>query len=531
MRTIPFKEVLWAVAVKMGLDPTKDLHGEHADALAIYINSWVRRLWHVGDWPEWTRTKKWEVDSRHMVGWEKLPEGTVAGDVDMRLGRVLKVYLNDPEVTPPPLEITPRFSDIGIHCGFEHGRHVWIKFQPPAPQYTAKVWERETTYRRGGLAYSPESGECYFSRSGGNLGNNPAGMQGVTPMPLTVRVTQVAEPETPAIAGRSQITRVTQSQQSLGNYQTQHTWQILDGTGAVIGSATYTAAASEPAADILTAIFNLLDANPALSGFTFTRASDTPLALVIEADQWFSVRAYYHEIIPPSAEQVTTGGAPDETVIGEDLLVVTVGQATAPPIVTIYNTINNVQYFVQAVAFVPAKPQVIELQMSAQQAVAGASYELTFIDISGVLHPVQYVNPGQSSVAILQGLMNEIQASSDPFFNAMSTAIDPDLVTLTFASFDMVSLNTDIVPVSNAWWDRIEFALCLAEPVIRGGEADAIREEGQSDKANTEEVAAGSEASNEQAPTWQPLAFDPMTDQTRPTPRYKIAGAAPTQKG
>jgi hypothetical protein len=90
-----------------------------------------------------------------------------------------------------------------------------------------------------------------------------------------------------------------------------------------------------------------------------------------------------------------------------------------------------------------------------------------------------------------------------------------------------------VVPVSNAWWDLIEFPLALADPVIRGGEADGIREEGQSDKANQEEMAAGAEASNEQAPTWQPLPFDPLTDQNRPAPRYKIAplSGAPTQKG
>jgi hypothetical protein len=527
MRTIPFREILWAVAYELGLDPAEDLHGEQADAYASYINSWVRQLWHGADWPEWTRTEPRTPDTRHIVSYEA-PLGAPATP-DSRIGRALKLYLNDPETVAPPLESPLRLTNKGIHCGFEHGTQVWIKFQPPAPQFTARVWDAAVTYHRAELVYSPVNGECYVSNSGGNQGHDPTGQQGASPPPLTVALLQTAEPETPAINGRIQIIKVTQATDLIDEWATQHVWDILDGNRAVIASASYLALSlTESAADILTAIYNSLDANAALDAFTFT-LNATDLTIQMEADQLFAVRSYYYTYNPPPSEAVVTGAPADplELVYGDDGLVVTVGPYVSPPIYTTYNTINNIQYYVQAVAYAPAKAQIIELSMSAQSAIPKASYELSFIDTGGILHVIEYVNPGRSSLGILQGIVDEIQASPDPFFNAMSTSLDPALLKLKFAAYDMVSLNAAVVPVGNAWWELVRFPLALADPLIAGAKAAALKEQGQTDKGAAEMNLASGEG---EAASFQALPYDPLTDQVRPVPRYRVAGPAPPQQ-
>lgn len=507
MRTIPYKDVLWAVAVKMGLDPTKDLHGEHADALAIYINSWVRRLWHNADWPEWTRTEPRSPDARHMVSWDE-PFPPPPPGVDSRISRVLKLYLNDPDITPPPLEITPRFSDVGIHCGFEHGTQVWIKFQPPPPQFTAQPWDSQTSYNRGQLAYSPITGECYKSKSSGNQNHNPAGDRGMDGPPLTVEAVQEYMPDSPGIVGKTQITEI---QVIAANVVGSHTVLVIatapPTNGSTIVTVTHDTAGGETLATVTSALVAALTAAPGMAGFTITIVTGTTIRL--EKAGNFIVNQAYTK---------APGG---------------------PVVTTTWFPIKGVQTYIADIPFVPGQPQIVNLKLSATQALPLATYSLLFHDFAGEEHLLEYVNPERNSaVEVLEGIVFELQRlaaiepGGDPFWDAIYTAIDPATLTLQFQIRDRFSMDATMTPAGSPWWDWIHFPLALADPVIRGGEADGIREQGQSDKANQEEMAAGAEASNEQAPTWQPLPFDPLTDQTRPTPRYKIAGSAgPTQKG
>lgn len=530
MITANFRDdVLWALAYKLGLDPVnKELLTDEAESFVSYINAWVRRSYDNVDFPEWTSVKEFSPDQKHQVPYNAVPVGASEPVV---LSRPLKVYLVDPRLSPYPIDTRFREWDEGLHVGFYHGASVWIKYLGPAPQFTSRPWASNATYHKGDRVYSSLSGQCYVSKSGANLGNDPSGQQGVSPPPLTVALVQTAVPETPAVQGRPQITKVTQGQDLLDTWQTQHTWDILDGNGVLIASVSYQAGAAASPADILTAIYNSLHSAVALSAFTFT-LNTADLTIQIEANQVFAVRAYYFAYSPPLDETVVTGAPadPTELVYGDDAQIVTVGPYPSPPTHTVYNTINNIQYYVQAVVFVPATPQIIELSMNAQSAIPKASYELGFTDTSGVLHPIEYVNPGQSSLAILQGIVDEIQASIDPFFNAMSTSIDPALLKLKFAAYDMVSLNAEVVPMGNAWWCLIPFPLALVETVVRGAYGDALRDQGQTDKGMAEEQGAGAELTYSMGKKVAP-PYDALTDQQRPAPRYRTIPVTPAGGG
>lgn len=509
MRTIPFKEVLWAVAVKMGLDPTRDLHGEHADALTVYINSYVRRYWHNADWPEWTRTEPRTPDARHMVSWDE-PFPAPPPGVDSRISRVLKVYLNDPDITPPPLEITPRFSDVGIHCGFEHGAQVWIKFQPPPPQYSAQPWDSKLTYNRGQVVYSPVTGECYASKSSSNQNHNPAGERGMDAPPLNVAMVQEYMPDSPGIVGKHQITEI---QIVAGNTLGSHTvLMIHEATGPLtdppIASVTHDAGAGETLATLTTALAAALTAAPGMAGFTITTVGTPATTIRLERAATFLVNQAYAKV------------------------------PVGPMITTTWFPVKGVQSYIADIPFVAGVPQIMELKLSETQALPLATYSLLFHDFAGTEHLLEYVNPERNSaIEILQGIVFEqqrladLEPGGDPFWDVIFTAIDPETLTLQFQIRNRFSLSATMEPAGSPWWEWRHFPACLADPVIRGGEADGIREQGQSDKANQEEQASGAEAANEQAPTWQPLTFDPLTDQSKPVPRYKIAGAGATQKG
>jgi hypothetical protein len=523
MISTPFRDVLWGLAKRRGLDPAKDLHGEQADAYATYINTGVAKLWHAVDWPEWTRTEARTPDARHIVSYDA-PAGAPATP-DQRIGRALKVYLNDPETVPWPLEIAHRLTERGVHCGFEHGTEVWIKFQPPPPEYTARPWDVSVTYRRGELVYSPATGECYVSNTSGNQGHNPTGMQGVNPPSLNVAVVQTAAPETPAIPARTQITKVTQATELLASSSTEHHWDVLDGAGALITSVSYLAIPGASPADVLTAVYASLDADPALDDFFFN-LNTADLTIHMEAFQLFGVRSYYYTYVAPPDEVVVTGvpADPTEAVTGDDTQVVVVGSTTGPVAHSVNNEIVNIQYYNAAVTFVPATPQIIELYMPAESAVRGASYELTFTDVSGALHIISYVNSGGlSSLGILQGMVNEIQTSTDPFFGGMATSINPALLKLTFAHLEMVSLNADVVPMGNTWWTLRLFPLALLNPVIAWANAEALKEEGQTDKGAAELALA---VPSLESASFQALPNDPLTDQVRPVPRYRVSVAA-----
>jgi hypothetical protein len=191
MRTIPFKDVLWSVAYKLGLDPAQEFLTDEGESLTSYINAWVRRTWDAQDFPEWTSITEFGVAVNHMIPWRAFPVG---GPVPVELSRPLKVYLVDPRLTPYPIDARFREWDEGLHVGFDHGATVWIKYQGLAPRFTSVKWDSSVSYPSGGLTYSPVSGECYQSLISGNLGNDPT--IGFT-APLSTQVIQAFVPPDP----------------------------------------------------------------------------------------------------------------------------------------------------------------------------------------------------------------------------------------------------------------------------------------------------------------------------------------------
>jgi hypothetical protein len=514
MRTIPFRDVLWEVARRMGLDPITDLSTEHAMALGLYINSVVRQTWHAADWPEWTYTQARTPDTRHMVNYDE--PAPVIPDVDSRMGRVLKVYLNDPDLVQPPLEIAHRLNDVGVHCGFEHGTQVWIKFQPPPPAFTALAWDPSSTYRRGALVYSPLSGECYQSKSNGNQNHNPAGDQGGQPPPLTTALVQEYIPDSPGLPGTDQVTEV-------------HVTLTDSQVEGSISFITVDPVPHDPLTPPIIAQYN------AVPGDNVDDVADGLVAALIA-------------LLPPgyTVERVTGGEIPTPVgwlrISAPEMFLVMQAYASVPPSGAgieaiehpVYFTIVAVQVYSPPIPFVPGQPQITNLKMTNSQALAGATYSLLFHDVNGVPHLLEYVNPERNAaVEVLQGIAFEVlrlagEEGEDPFWDGIVTLLDAVTLTLQFQIRNVFSLDATYTPAGSPWWLPIHFPLVLADHVIRGAKASAKDEEGQTDKAAADEQMAAAMAAG-QVLTLQPPAFNALTDQARPVPRYRMEGP-PTGK-
>lgn len=82
-----------------------------------------------------------------------------------------------------------------------------------------------------------------------------------------------------------------------------------------------------------------------------------------------------------------------------------------------------------------------------------------------------------------------------------------------------LAASTNIAPSNDATkWELVPFPEQLAEPVIRGAYADALRDDGQTDKAMAEEQAAMAVAA-ERAGVFLPTIPNTLTDQVLPSAR------------
>ena len=156
MQTANFRdEVMFPLAQKMGADPSVDFPPDLAAAYAVFINAWVRRLYPNFDWPEWTLIEQRTPDASHYVDFAQAGQNVI--------GRVMKVYLADPSIQDAILDIPFRLNANGIHCRFEHGTNVWIKYIQAAPKYTSTPWSATPTYNKGDLVYDPTRGNVYIN--------------------------------------------------------------------------------------------------------------------------------------------------------------------------------------------------------------------------------------------------------------------------------------------------------------------------------------------------------------------------------
>jgi hypothetical protein len=96
-----------------------------------------------------------------------------------------------------------------------------------------------------------------------------------------------------------------------------------------------------------------------------------------------------------------------------------------------------------------------------------------------------------------------------------------------FASAQDGNTNHNPFPVdaTGTWWQALPFPESLVDLVVRGAYSEALREDGQTEKAIAEEQAVMSDAFIKAA-SQLGLAYDVLSDQARPAQRYRPPGGA-----
>lgn len=514
MRTIPFRDILYAIAYKVGEDPNRDdFLTNQAIAVGAYINSWVRRIWPSTDWPELTFTKIF-TPVNHIVGYDimftdvnHLPDPGLT-----KMGRVLKVFLNDPAVTEGPQETKFTLKDTGVHCGFEHGTNVWIKYIGYPQTYTAESWDVNRIYRRNEVTYSPEKGEVYRSKINNNHGNDPAFE--FIPAPPPVQITQQATPDDPGLPAQTKKVTVyctllnvpagTSTPPTIANPPpnlSQFYIPVMDSTGTLLTSKSHTANGVETKVAIFTALQVALAADAALSAFTITLDTSDPNnpAINLEAASDFQIDRYdgtNHAFYIPA-------GGPT----------------------FILKAVQSKTYFA-SVSPSFGSPQKLQVGLSDDQMMPGATYSLSFIDTLGVEHTVEYVasdfdGPNQ----VMAGLLSAFHAEqlTDDFLQKIGSSLDTSGTSATFTTPNRVSLHSLISIPTSPYWDVVLFPAVLADPIIRGARADALKEMGQEDKGLAEEQLVPTESDAKQA-TISSRPFNALTDQQQQASKYRIGG-------
>lgn len=509
MRTIPFKEVLHAVADKMGLDPEQsNFLSNQAIPIGKSIDQWVNRVYDAKDFPEWTQIREFTPDANHIVPWGNTTASL--GGVSVQIGRVLSVYLIDPRTTDAPVETDFTENDVGIHCGFEHGTSVWIKFLPPPPRYTSEQWRPEIGYARGDVVYSDQTGQVYKSKVNQNRGHDPSVtfqpppnveiMQPPIQLPAEV-VTQLTKPNPGALA-QNQITRVTLAiiggtdtvpaipdpPPNLSQFYISAVEPKIPGT--FIDAATTLTDGVMTLLDVLNDLFNNLVAALSPDGYTITK-DDANLTIDLERAAQFESLTLYIPV-----------GGPNYYLVQQ-----------------------QIQPYIAAVAATDGEKQKIEVTLTEADVTPGAIYTLNFKDVTGVDHVVTY-EAGITDTAnqILAGLANQIGTlgGSDTFFMGISSELDTTALTAAFSSATEISLGANLLLPGSPWWELVPFPITISNTVIRGGFADLLKEWSQTDKGMAEEQNVPSElqtASSKFSSTPNPE----LTNQQMPYSRYKIS--------
>jgi len=481
MRTIRFRDILWSVAYKMNLDPADpnaDFQSNEADSMASAANQWVRRLWDSQDWPEWTFIEPRTPDANHIVPYSTNGTGTHT------IGTIRKVFLADP-ITNSGRELDTHFELFaqGIHCGFEHGPMVWIKFLPPCPQYSADLWMPGNTYRQGALVYSG-TGDTYKSKSSGNIGNAP----GFEPTPLVTTVNQVFVPAVSPTPGTNAQIKFLIQPPALVVAGAIYTIVLRDEVG-MDHSFAYTLGASPTIDSTLNGLIAAAAASsdPWVNSLIVTK--DTPTAyLFIEKNAFFQSFG--------------------------------ISNATAGTI-TIPLLGNQLQYFQAGSPGSPSIPQITNVSLP-NPLITSALYEIILIDANNGQHVIAYDSVGSDGVTeILNGLMANFNASADPWFDDVTLVPDFTFARLTISTLENVAVNAEVVTPNSPWWELVPFPFALADSVIRGILSDQLKEDGQTDKGMAEEQLVPTEVTVRSTSIQTAEESDPLTTQPLTKERYQ----------
>jgi hypothetical protein len=512
MRTEKFRNVLWMTARQAGFSPEEgNLLTNQALSLGESISRWTDRLYQQEDWPEWSKTVIATPDVNHIAPYDvTLASGT--GTVLARIARTIHVYLVDPNTTDTPIITDHRLTDVGVHCGYDHGSTVWIRYIEPSPSFTAEQWAVNITYSKNDSTYSFASGECYRSKVNNNIGNDPS----VTGSPVTIpsAVTQQFMPPTLGTAEQDKIIYVDISHYQ-GSVPTPGSpppavpdpppiasvfyVPVLSNTGVLLGSATHSVTGSQ-ALDVIGA--DLASQLSTALGVGWTVAYDA-------ASKTLRIRNGSDFILNSAANFPYWLAA--------------VGPSSSPKLLVL----TQIQPYI---AFTPptgVTPQILVVTFSQQQLVPGSLYTFAFSSATppGEEHAVTY----QSNVAdgigdILGGIANAIIAAAltDPFFNGISVSVDLVGNTITIRSGRVIAVDPTLLSPS-PYWELLLFPQALVNAVVRGASADFLAEWGeiQSGLAVGQGVGVQQEEPNARG-DFEATPNAPLTNQQEPNSRYKI---------
>jgi len=348
------------------------------------------------------------------------------------------------------------------------------------------------------LTYSPISGECYKSRASGNSGNDPS--QGGVKHPLPPQQVQVYAPGAPGSPAQSKLIQIALGISIPGpnpptTAATGSVFQVsvYDGpdisTANVIGTSTQTLGSPTLLSAIVTQAAS--DLTGTLPG-SFTVAADTTLYTIqlTNASDFYALQAYW---LQPSPNNLTHHN---------------------------FN-VSQINAYIPSISSIPAKSNQISITLSNTDVLPGWTYYLNFLDANGP-HSIQYTSAATDGlVQILGGLASAIAVqTTDPFLNGLQSRVVGSTMTFSLpTTFSLDSYAT--LAGSSVWWEYIAFPFVLVDQVLQGIEADNMREQGQTDKADAQEAKVPTLEQLRVASVLAPQ-YNRLTDQAKPRSRYQV---------
>ena len=510
MRVVKFQDVLWQTARQAGFSPEEgNLLTNQALSLGEAIRRWVERLYQFEDWPEWVKTIIASPDTNHVVPYDvNFTVGT--GTIQERIGRTVHVYLVDPRTTDTPVITDHRLLEEGVHCGYDHGANVWIRYMEPAPRFTAEQWDPSVTYSRDQTTYSFATGDCYRSKVNNNLGNDPS-VIGTLPLglPIPSAVTQQYQPPVLGTPEQDKIIYVTISKYFLGTSggpipdpppnTSKFYIPVLNTSNVILGSATHIATGSQSldtiGADLAGQLTTALGA-----GWTITYDVPSKSVRVRNGSDFIVANTNGGNVFPYYG-------------FGS-------GLAVRPFLLT------EVQPYIPYTPPTALTPQIVTVTFSPQQIVPGALYSFTFSDRTPGEHTVTYQSDPSDGVGdILGGIVNAITTASatDPFFAQVAASVNLTGNTISIRSNKVMAVDPTFSVPTSPFWDVLLFPQVLMPAVVRGAAADFLKEWGEVQLGLAAEQPVGVPPDEQNARTTiATVPNAPLSNQSESLSRYKV---------
>lgn len=458
MRAVNFRDyVLHPIASKLGLDPTQNFEESQAEAIGRNINQWVRDLFTIEQFPEWSKTQAFQPNASHIVPYTQIAGGPGSTVIPAEIMVPISVHLIDPLSTNASSDIPFELVPEGIYVGTDHGTLVWIRFMSPAPKFTAVPWDSSTIFNKGEPTYVPSKGECYISKINGNRNHNPSPTDyNFSAPPPATELTQRAVLEQPGIPVAPYIVDAYHIVDEEDWENGDSFAEVHDANGNVLASVLYSHQVGDTNDTIITALRNQLASDPGLASFTIT--FDLGSKTIRFSD--LSNYSLYGRI----GYTKVTG-------------------------ITVLDKLVQVQAYSPGLSATPPIPQRTEITFTEDQIVKGATYRLRVLDQAGVEHAVEYVAQDSDAAAnVIVGLAAARDAAvpTDPYMESVSTELDTSNAKLSVLTLPS-AVDVEIRLPGDPYWELNPFPLVLASAVIQGVVADVRKEWGEPDVGMAEE--------------------------------------------